>query len=309
MGMSERDDIIAEMREYFEQRADAEYFTDSAGPVPNEEMRMLAKLDELQAARETAGLSRGELDTPMTDKFKAAWKNGLPLESMEAKWAFVGWQAAREQEGVEVVYQLKSKFGGGWDDVSEDEYSCAHESYVRRALYTHPSQSQGVPEGYMLAPKSMCITQEDVGFIAMMTGWDDEDQDDAEGVLWFGLIEDDEGNRTHGLNISCYECMEEGAIQLVQFDEPISTAAAPQAVEIEPDLFWDYDNGEDSGQDSAYELADYCASDLPHGETMEVVVMCAKRLPNRHMKIWVDDDDDVQWEWISPKPPEQEDAP
>ena len=128
-------------------------------------------------------------------------------------WQEATYAAAREQEDGKVVYQLKSKFGGGWDDVSEDEYSCAHESYVRRALYTRPHQSQGVPEGYVLAPKSMCITQEDVGFIAMMTGWDDEDQDDAEGVLWFGLIEDDEGNRTHGLNISCSECMEEGAIQ------------------------------------------------------------------------------------------------
>lgn len=98
-------------------------------------------------------------------------------------------------------------------------------------LYTRPPLSQGVPEGYVLAPKSMCITQEDVGLIVMMTGWDDEDQDDAEGVLWFGLIEDDEGNRTHGLNISCSECMEEGAIQLVQFDEPNSTPAAPQADE------------------------------------------------------------------------------
>ncbi|HIO30778.1 hypothetical protein [Marinobacter salarius] len=87
-----------------------------------------------------------------------------------------------------------------------------------------------------------------------------------------------------------------------------STPAAPQADEIEPDLLWDYDNGEDSGQDSAYELADYCAQDLPHGETMEVVVMCAKRLPNRHMKIWVDEDDDVQWEWISPQSPEQGDG-
>lgn len=86
--------------------------------------------------------------------------------------------------------------------------------------------SQPVPEGYVLAPKSMCITQEDVGFIAMMTGWGDEDQSDAEGVLWFGLIEDDDGNRTHGLNISCSECMEEGAIQLVQFDEPSATPEA-----------------------------------------------------------------------------------
>lgn len=84
-----------------------------------------------------------------------------------------------------------------------------------------PARTQGgVAEGYALAPKSMCISQEDVGLIAMMTGWDDEDQSDAEGVLWFGLVEDDDGKQTYGLNISCSECMEEGAIQLVQFDEP-----------------------------------------------------------------------------------------
>lgn len=76
---------------------------------------------------------------------------------------------------------------------------------------------------------------------------------------------------------------------------------------IEPDLFWDYDNGEDSGQESAYELADYCASDMPAYETMVVDVMCAKRLPNRKMKIWIDENDDLQWEWVSPQPPvEQE---
>lgn len=133
------------------------------------------------------------------------------------------WQAARSQGGeVEPVYQLKSKLGGGWDDVSKQQYKGAHESYSRRIVYAHPPAPTqgGVPEGYVLAPKSMCISQEDVGLIAMMTGWDDEDQSDAEGVLWFGLVENDDGKQTYGLNISCSECMEEGAIQLVQFDEP-----------------------------------------------------------------------------------------
>lgn len=41
-----------------------------------------------------AGMERGELQEKITDDFKAAWRNGLPLESMEAKWAFVGWQSA-----------------------------------------------------------------------------------------------------------------------------------------------------------------------------------------------------------------------
>lgn len=39
-------DILEEVKEYFEERADAEYFTDSAGGVPNEEMRMLGIVQE-----------------------------------------------------------------------------------------------------------------------------------------------------------------------------------------------------------------------------------------------------------------------
>lgn len=135
------------------------------------------------------------------------------------------------QEAKPIAYTNGSQLFYLWDEEGEGKMFAEREGDYDIALYTHPPQSQGVPEGYVLAPKSMCITQEDVGLIVMMTGWDDEDQDDAEGVLWFGLIEDDEGNRTHGLNISCSECMEEGAIQLVQFDEPNSTPAAPQADE------------------------------------------------------------------------------
>jgi hypothetical protein len=38
---------LQEYEAYFEERADAEYFTDSAGPVGNDEMRLLV---EVQAA-------------------------------------------------------------------------------------------------------------------------------------------------------------------------------------------------------------------------------------------------------------------
>lgn len=54
-GRNEQSEIIAELREYFDQRADAEYYTDRDGAVPNEEMQMLAKLDQLQAARAQGG--------------------------------------------------------------------------------------------------------------------------------------------------------------------------------------------------------------------------------------------------------------
>lgn len=39
--MSEMREALAECEAYFEQRADAEYFADSASPVGNDEMRLL----------------------------------------------------------------------------------------------------------------------------------------------------------------------------------------------------------------------------------------------------------------------------
>ena len=39
-------EALEECREYFEQRADAEYFTDSPSPVGNEEMRLLVLVEQ-----------------------------------------------------------------------------------------------------------------------------------------------------------------------------------------------------------------------------------------------------------------------
>lgn len=80
----------------------------------------------------------------------------------------------------------------------------------------------------------------------------------------------------------------------------ITTPTTPQADGwAEPDLMWDSDSPEESCAESAYELADNCASDLPANETMVVNVACAKILPSRTMKIWIDDNDELQWEWTS----------
>lgn len=182
-------------------------------------------------------------------------------------------QAAREQEGGEFVATLNDARCFSLDDANR----------IMRLppgtkLYTHPPKAQGVPEGWLVELIDRVVPD--------LSPEPNQEQFPAEWSLWADR----------------QRIRQEIAAAL------LSTPAAPQADEIEPDLFWDYDNGEDSGQDSAYELADYCAQDLPHGETMEVVVMCAKRLPNRHMKIWVDEDDDVQWEWISPQSPEQGDG-
>lgn len=47
--MSEKLEILRELRDYFSERADAEYFSDRPEPVPNEEMRLLTLLDRLEA--------------------------------------------------------------------------------------------------------------------------------------------------------------------------------------------------------------------------------------------------------------------
>ena len=39
-------EVLNDCEEYFDQRSDAEYFTDSPNPVPNEEMTMLARVQE-----------------------------------------------------------------------------------------------------------------------------------------------------------------------------------------------------------------------------------------------------------------------
>lgn len=68
--------------------------------------------------------------------------------------------------------------------------------------------------------------------------------------------------------------------------------------EIEPDAFWDADNSEQNYSDPA-DLADYASQDLRQGETMTVTVLCAKELPKRTMKIWINSDDEAEFDWIS----------
>ncbi len=40
-------DVLEECREYFDGRADAEYFTDQPTPKGNEEMRLLVRINEV----------------------------------------------------------------------------------------------------------------------------------------------------------------------------------------------------------------------------------------------------------------------
>ncbi len=45
--MSDHEELIADLREFLDGQADAEYFTESPQPQPNEAMRLLVRLNEL----------------------------------------------------------------------------------------------------------------------------------------------------------------------------------------------------------------------------------------------------------------------
>lgn len=63
-------ELLEDCEEYFDQRADAEFFTDSAGGIPNEEMKLLVKVrnvkdrmnSEISALREDNAALREALE-------------------------------------------------------------------------------------------------------------------------------------------------------------------------------------------------------------------------------------------------------
>lgn len=60
--------------------------------------------------------------------------------------------------------------------------------------------------------------------------------------------------------------------------------------------FGTWNDPSETNYDSLYELADMSAVDLHKGDTMEVNVLCSKRLPSRTIKVWINDDEDVEYE-------------
>lgn len=64
--MSDFYQLLLDLQEYFDGRADAEYFTDRALPVPNEEMRFLVRIQHEialadEAAKDAIDPTTGEL--------------------------------------------------------------------------------------------------------------------------------------------------------------------------------------------------------------------------------------------------------
>lgn len=76
---------------------------------------------------------------------------------------------------------------------------------------------------------------------------------------------------------------------------------------IEPDMFWSAENPEDGGL-TVSEIAETLSDNLMPGESGEYEIMCAKKLPNRTLRVMVQaDHSDYDYEWLPAKPaPDQE---
>lgn len=56
---------------------------------------------------------------------------------------------------------------------------------------------------------------------------DDQLSDVCDVILWVGDLDEDGGEKTHGLHVGCAECMEEGSVSLVEFNNPLAAGRAP----------------------------------------------------------------------------------
>jgi len=146
---------------------------------------------------------------------------------------------------------------------------------------THPPAARQVPEGFVLAERH--FTPEYVI---------------EAGKECLRALEKAGCNDTRTIVQAVFQDM------LLAIERKLTTTPETVGGGIEPDLMWDAESPEESCRDSAFEFADDRASDMPADETMIVNVMCAKMLPSRQMKIWIDENEDLQWEWITP-PQEQ----
>lgn len=78
-----------------------------------------------------------------------------------------------------------------------------------------------VPAGWALVPDRMQLTPENMELLADTLRGADEDEPWCGGVLWVGQTTDDDGEPTYyGLNVGNVECLEEGSINIVEFDPP-----------------------------------------------------------------------------------------
>jgi len=90
-----------------------------------------------------------------------------------------------------------------------------------------------IPEGYVLVPRSMNISSDAMESICFHGG-DGGGQfgEFTDVILWVGDIENDDGTKTYGLNITTAEYPEEGSANISEFVEPIGSGTHDTADKV-----------------------------------------------------------------------------
>lgn len=134
----------------------------------------------------------------------------------------------RELEGKCQRIQENRDFWHGVAEKLREELFEAREEQAKRidASPKGGSAAFQVPPGWALVPDRMQLTPENMELLADTLRGADDNEQWCGGVLWVGWTTDDDGEPTHyGLSVGNVECLEEGSINIVEFNDPQATSA------------------------------------------------------------------------------------
>ncbi|MDF7787794.1 hypothetical protein P4910_20255 [Pantoea stewartii] len=90
--------------------------------------------------------------------------------------------------------------------------------------YLNSVRADAIPEGYVLVPQSINVSADAMESICFHGGdGDGQFGEFTDVILWVGHIENDDGTKTYGLNITTAEYPEEGSTNISEFVEPIGS--------------------------------------------------------------------------------------
>lgn len=128
-----------------------------------------------------------------------------------------------EEWADEKGFCLDCMFFEGGNNYESADTRLAFDIWMARAAL---AGRDAVPEGWVIVPERMHLDANVIESINFHCG---DGQEDAgfgsyhDGVLWVGVIEEEDGSKTHGLHIATADYPEEGSTTLVEF------AATPSA--------------------------------------------------------------------------------
>ncbi|MHA0915329.1 hypothetical protein ACR9H8_11370 [Kosakonia cowanii] len=196
-------------------------------------MRMTAKelIAEARVTAPTLPPAAAKLMTAMADRldlqFVALCESRNEVKQLAAENAAL-------KNALEWIYETVSS-----DCVSipDDKYSSVtNAAQVLSGISTtdHTLSSEGtanaIPEGYAVVPKQIHLDADAVECICSQGGDGGFAYGDFTDVtLWVGEVENDDGSKTHGLNVSSADYPEEGSINLCEFAAQLRSKSEVQS--------------------------------------------------------------------------------